>query len=57
MTLGFDELQRTMETFMIILSLTELLYLLALHAGSATREGYGNDPDQKLGTPASAAGV
>lgn len=46
---------------MIILSLTELLYLLAVHAGTATREGYANAPgqravdDPKLGTPAAAA--
>lgn len=35
---------KTLEAFMIILSLFELLYLLATHAGSVTREGYANAP-------------
>ena len=55
------ELQKTLEAFMIILAFTELLYLLALHAGAATHEGYANAPghravnDPKFGTPAAAA--
>ena len=32
---------------MIILSLTELLYLLATHAGSVTHEGYANAPGHR----------
>lgn len=44
---------------MIILSLFELLYLLALHAGSVTREGYANTAtgpkNPTYGTPAATA--
>jgi len=40
-------LQKTLEAFIIILSFLQLLYLLATHAGSVTREGYAN-----TGTPA-----
>jgi len=53
--------QKTLEAFMIILSLFELLYLLALHAGNVTREGYANTPatrnvkDPNYGTPAATA--
>jgi len=39
--------QKTVEAFMIILSLFELLYLLATHAGSVTGEGYGNAPGHR----------
>jgi hypothetical protein len=46
---------------MIILSLFELLYLLALHAGAVTGEGYANTPGNRAvknptyGTPAATA--
>ena len=46
---------------MIILSLFELLYLLATHAGSVTNEGYYNAPgnrtvkDPNYGTPVATA--
>jgi len=33
---------KTLEAFMIILALLELLYLLATHAGAVTRDGYAN---------------
>jgi hypothetical protein len=52
-------LQKTLEAFMIILSLLELLYLLATHAGSVTREGYANTAatpkNPTYGTPAATA--
>jgi len=55
-------LQKTLEAFMIILSLFELLYLLTLHAGSAPSEGLKNTPatpkavkDPNFGTPAATA--
>jgi len=50
-----------LEAFMIILSLFELLYLLALHAGAVTGEGYANTPGNRAvknptyGTPAATA--
>ena len=53
--------QKTVEAFMIILSLFELLYLLATHAGSVTGEGYRNAPGHRAvknpnyGTPAATA--
>ena len=46
---------------MIILSLFELLYLLATHAGSVTNEGYYNAPGNRAvknptyGAPAATA--
>jgi len=58
---GRSKRMKTVEAFMIILSLTELLYLLALYAGRVTREGYANAPghravnDPKYGTPAATA--
>lgn len=58
--LSCGELQETVEGFMIILSLTELLYLLTLYAGTVSQDGYANAPghravkDPKLGTPAAA---
>lgn len=58
---GRNKRLKTIEAFMIILSLFELLYLLALHAGSVTREGYANTPGDRnvknpnYGTPAAAA--
>lgn len=57
----FFSVQKTLEAFMIILSLFELLYLLALHAGNVSGEGYGNAPaarnvkDPNYGTPAATA--
>lgn len=57
----FFFVQKTLEAFMIILSLFELLYLLALHAGNVSGEGYGNAPgarnvkDPNYGTPAATA--
>lgn len=36
---------------MIILSFTELLYILALHAGNATGEGYANAPGHRANDP------
>lgn len=54
--------QKTLEAFMIILSLFELLYLLTLHAGSASSEGQKNTPatpkavkDPNFGNPAATA--
>jgi hypothetical protein len=53
--------QKTVEAFMIILSLFELLYLLATHAGAVTNEGYANAPGHRAvknpnyGTPAATA--
>uniref|UniRef100_A0A7I4D1N0 Uncharacterized protein n=1 Tax=Physcomitrium patens TaxID=3218 RepID=A0A7I4D1N0_PHYPA len=55
---GRNKRLKTLEAFMIILSLLELLYLLALYAGAVTREGYNNAPGVKnpnYGTPAAAA--
>lgn len=54
-------LQKTLEAFMIILSLFELLYLLATHAGSVTGEGYANTTGNRAvknpnyGTPGATA--
>jgi hypothetical protein len=54
-------LQKTLEAFMIILSLFELLYLLALHAGAMTGDGFGNTTGNRAvknptyGTPAATA--
>jgi hypothetical protein len=55
---GRNKRLKTLEAFMIILSLFELLYLLALHAGTVTREGYANTAAPKnptYGTPAATA--
>ncbi|KAG0562519.1 hypothetical protein KC19_9G152700 [Ceratodon purpureus] len=58
---GRSKRLKTVEAFMIILSLFELLYLLATHAGSVTNEGYANAPghravkDPHYGTPAATA--
>jgi len=57
---GRNKRLKTLEAFMIILSLLQLLYLLALYAGNVTREGYGNAPgrnvkDPNYGTPAATA--
>ncbi|KAG0562514.1 hypothetical protein M758_9G104500 [Ceratodon purpureus] len=56
---GRNKRLKTLEAFMIILSLFELLYLLALHAGSVTREGYANTAatpkNPTYGTPAATA--
>lgn len=38
---------KALEAFMIILSLFELLYLLATHAGAVTGEGYANAPGHR----------
>ena len=52
---------KALEAFMIILSVLELLYLLATHAGSVTGEGYNNAPGHRAtknptyGTPAATA--
>jgi len=56
---GRNKRLKTLEAFMIILSLLELLYLLALH-GSKIKDGYGNAParnvkDPNYGTPAATA--
>lgn len=55
-------LQKTLEAFMIILALFELLYLLALQAGSVLSDGRGSAPathkgvkDPNFGTSAAAA--
>jgi cytochrome bd-type quinol oxidase subunit 2 len=58
---GRNKRLKTLEAFMIILSLFELLYLLALHLGKVNRDGYGNAPagrnvkDPNYGTPAATA--
>jgi hypothetical protein len=56
---GRNKRLKTLEAFMIILSLLELLYLLATHAGSVTREGYANTAatpkNPTYGTPAATA--
>lgn len=58
---GRNKRLKTLEAFMIILSLFELLYLLALHAGGMTGEGFGNNTGNRAvknptyGTPAATA--
>jgi len=58
---GRSKRLKTVEAFMIILSLFELLYSLATHAGSVTGEGYGNAPGHRAvknphhGTPVATA--
>ncbi|KAG0564464.1 hypothetical protein KC19_8G112400 [Ceratodon purpureus] len=56
---GRNKRLKTLEAFMIILSLFELLYLLALDAGHVTREGYANiaatPKNPTYGTPAATA--
>jgi hypothetical protein len=54
--------QKTLEAFMIILSLFELLYLVTLHAGSVSSDGHATAPathkavkDPNFGTPAATA--
>jgi hypothetical protein len=57
----FILVQKALEAFMIILSLFELLYLLALHAGEFIGEGFANAHHNRAaknpnyGTPAAAA--
>lgn len=43
---GRSKRMTTVEAFMIITALTELLYLLSLYAGKVTREGYATKPRQ-----------
>jgi len=53
---GRSKRMKTVEAFMIITALTELLYLLSLYAGKVTREGYATTPaNPKYGTPAATA--
>jgi len=58
---GRNKRLKTLEAFMIILSLFELLYLLALHLGRVNHDGYGNTAtgrnvkDPNYGTPAATA--